>query len=300
MQSTGQTSTQEQVFDVDAGLGDDVRHGSSSSSGRVLYRRRPARRSRSMAALQERRFHHHLVEPRGVRAAQPVRVRVVREAEHRHVRIRVGDLVRVDARDVRDHESGVSTCPSSPAGDPEAALRACRGRRDRPQPAGSSPPPRAYNAVNETALDTNGLELLRRGEYFAAHEELETAWRAAEPASATSSRGSSTSPWPGTRPVAAGGSAASASWRRPRGGCRPTRPPTAASTCRPFSRRSTRSASASPPARSTLEPVADLDLAEPDARRARLTMTRSHQSRWKKSSRPSATSVAPLTTRITA
>jgi uncharacterized protein len=27
-----------------------------------------------------------------------------------------------------------------------------------------------------------GLDLIRRGEYFAAHEELEDAWRAAEPA----------------------------------------------------------------------------------------------------------------------
>jgi uncharacterized protein len=27
---------------------------------------------------------------------------------------------------------------------------------------------------------TRGVELIRRGEYFAAHEELETAWRAAE------------------------------------------------------------------------------------------------------------------------
>jgi uncharacterized protein len=27
-----------------------------------------------------------------------------------------------------------------------------------------------------------GLELIRRGEFFAAHEELELAWRAAEPA----------------------------------------------------------------------------------------------------------------------
>jgi predicted metal-dependent hydrolase len=27
-----------------------------------------------------------------------------------------------------------------------------------------------------------GLELIRRGEYFAAHDELEDAWRAAEPA----------------------------------------------------------------------------------------------------------------------
>ena len=28
----------------------------------------------------------------------------------------------------------------------------------------------------------SGLELIRRGEFFAAHEELEDAWRAAEPA----------------------------------------------------------------------------------------------------------------------
>jgi len=32
-----------------------------------------------------------------------------------------------------------------------------------------------------TQLDT-GLDLIRRGEYFSAHEELEDAWRAAEPA----------------------------------------------------------------------------------------------------------------------
>jgi predicted metal-dependent hydrolase len=32
--------------------------------------------------------------------------------------------------------------------------------------------------VNEAAL-AEGLELLRRGEYFAAHEELEIAWRSA-------------------------------------------------------------------------------------------------------------------------
>ena len=34
------------------------------------------------------------------------------------------------------------------------------------------------NAVSK--LET-GLDLIRRGEYFAAHEELEDAWRAAEP-----------------------------------------------------------------------------------------------------------------------
>ena len=34
--------------------------------------------------------------------------------------------------------------------------------------------------MNEAALSA-GLELVRRGEYFEAHEELETAWRSAEP-----------------------------------------------------------------------------------------------------------------------
>jgi predicted metal-dependent hydrolase len=34
--------------------------------------------------------------------------------------------------------------------------------------------------VNEAAL-AEGIELLRNGEYFGAHEELETAWRSAEP-----------------------------------------------------------------------------------------------------------------------
>jgi uncharacterized protein len=33
--------------------------------------------------------------------------------------------------------------------------------------------------VNDAALSA-GLELVRRGEYFEAHEELETAWRSAE------------------------------------------------------------------------------------------------------------------------
>ena len=35
--------------------------------------------------------------------------------------------------------------------------------------------------MNESAL-AEGLELLRRGEHFAAHEELETAWRCSEAA----------------------------------------------------------------------------------------------------------------------
>jgi uncharacterized protein len=36
--------------------------------------------------------------------------------------------------------------------------------------------------VNTSAPYELGLELIRAGRYFEAHEELETAWRAAEPA----------------------------------------------------------------------------------------------------------------------
>ena len=39
-------------------------------------------------------------------AAQSVGVRVIREAENRDLRIAVGDVGRVDARDVCDHEVG--------------------------------------------------------------------------------------------------------------------------------------------------------------------------------------------------
>src|SRR5581483_3809977 len=38
--------------------------------------------------------------------ARPRRVRVIGEAEQRHVRVRVGDVVGVDARDVRDDDIG--------------------------------------------------------------------------------------------------------------------------------------------------------------------------------------------------
>ena len=67
------------VLDVDARLGDDVRHGG------LLYRRQQPL-NQFPRALEERRFRDHLVEAGGVRAAQPGGVRVVRVAEDRHVR----------------------------------------------------------------------------------------------------------------------------------------------------------------------------------------------------------------------
>ena len=87
------------VFDVDTGLGDDVRHG------RLLYRRQKLL-DHLRSALLERRAGEHLVEAGGVCAAQPGGVRVGRKPDERHVRIRVGDLLRLHARDVRDHELG--------------------------------------------------------------------------------------------------------------------------------------------------------------------------------------------------
>ena len=59
-----------------------------------------------MRPFEERGFRDHLVEPRRVRAPQSLRVGVVRVTEDRHVGVVVGDIVRVDPRDVGDHEVG--------------------------------------------------------------------------------------------------------------------------------------------------------------------------------------------------
>ena len=47
-----------------------------------------------------------------------------------------------------------------------------------------APPPAGSNSLGEMTKSPYelGLELIRAGRYFEAHEELETAWRAAEPA----------------------------------------------------------------------------------------------------------------------
>src|SRR5205807_6188338 len=66
------------------------------------------------------------------------------------------------------------------------APRACHERRDRPPPAGSSPRWERNTVSGDNRLVdgdklASGLDLMRRGEYFEAHEELEIAWRAAPP-----------------------------------------------------------------------------------------------------------------------
>jgi uncharacterized protein len=47
-----------------------------------------------------------------------------------------------------------------------------------------APPPAGSNSLGDVTESPYelGLELIRAGRYFEAHEELETAWRAAEPA----------------------------------------------------------------------------------------------------------------------
>ena len=82
-------------------------HGSAMMyvTGGLLYRRKQTI-DQLAGALEERRLRDHLVEAGSVRAAQPGGVRVVRVAEDRDVRVGLGDVRSVDARDVRDHEIG--------------------------------------------------------------------------------------------------------------------------------------------------------------------------------------------------
>src|SRR5439155_16773922 len=87
-----------EVFDVDAGLGDDVGHRSRSVySGRELL-------DEFLGALCEGGFHDYLVEAGFVSAAQSRGVGVIGETENRNVRIGVRDLVGVDPSDIRNHE----------------------------------------------------------------------------------------------------------------------------------------------------------------------------------------------------
>src|SRR3954453_8785667 len=76
MQSTGHTSTQERSL--------MSMHGSAMTyvTAGLLYRREQLA-NQFPSALEQRRFRHHLVEARAVRAAQAGGVRVVRVAEDR-------------------------------------------------------------------------------------------------------------------------------------------------------------------------------------------------------------------------
>src|ERR671924_551068 len=91
MQSTGQTSTQDRSL-------------MSIQGSAMMYVTGPSLRDdlfdELRSPLRERRSGHDAIQARGLRRAQPSRVLVVREAEDRDVGIRLGDVVRVDARDI--------------------------------------------------------------------------------------------------------------------------------------------------------------------------------------------------------
>src|SRR6266542_1177826 len=99
MQSTGQTSTHERSLMSMQGSAMMYVIADLLYRGTQLLDELPR-------PLLQRRLHDDVVEPRLVRAPQSGGVRVAREAEDRDVRIRVGDVGRIDARDVRDDEVG--------------------------------------------------------------------------------------------------------------------------------------------------------------------------------------------------
>src|SRR4029079_5337856 len=99
MQSTGHTSTQ------DLSLMSMQGSAMMYVIGRRLYSGRELLDDLSRPFL-ERVLDEHLVEARLVRAPQTGRVRVASEAEDWYLRIRIGDVQRVDAADVGDDQIG--------------------------------------------------------------------------------------------------------------------------------------------------------------------------------------------------
>ena len=141
-----------------------------------------------MRALDERGLDDHLVEARCMSPQQASLVRVIREAEDRHVRPRIDDLVRVYTRDVDDHhvrridavggdQVVIGEQPFELPPEEEVDPREQDGRH-QPNLALDVPATNTGRMEFEARLE-RGLELIRAGNYFAAHEELEDEWRAA-------------------------------------------------------------------------------------------------------------------------
>src|SRR5687768_8287827 len=99
MQSTGQTSTHD--LSLMSIQGSAMMYVTPFSS---LARLPDQLVDDAADPLHERRLGQHLVEARRLPGAQARRVRVVREPDDGDVRVRVGDLLRVDAGDVGDHD----------------------------------------------------------------------------------------------------------------------------------------------------------------------------------------------------
>jgi len=100
------------------------------------------------------------------------------------VRPRFDDLIRVDARDVGDHEVGrVDAVRRHEVmlGEQSFELPSEEEVDPREQDGRHAPNLAAWAAETNTLLMglAEGLELIRSGAYFAAHEELEDAWRVA-------------------------------------------------------------------------------------------------------------------------
>jgi hypothetical protein len=139
---------------------------------------------KSWGPLHERRLRDDSVESGRVGPLQAGAVGVVREAEDRDVRPLVDDLLRLDARDVGDHEirlvDAVARDQAMSRQKPlelAAEVQIDPDEQDRRHKATLAPP---TDADNRAAMGLErGLELIRAGEYFEAHEELEDEWREA-------------------------------------------------------------------------------------------------------------------------
>jgi uncharacterized protein len=134
--------------------------------------------------FDERGLDDHLVEPRRVRTLEPRFVGVVRVPEDRDVRPRVDDLIRLDARDVCDDEVGCvdRVARHEPVSRKQpfqfpAEEKVDPDQQDRRHGATVAP---STDAARFAAMGLQeGLELIREGSYFEAHEELEDEWRTA-------------------------------------------------------------------------------------------------------------------------
>jgi 8-oxo-dGTP pyrophosphatase MutT (NUDIX family) len=118
-----------------------------------------------------------------VRSAQAFGVRVIRIAEDRRIRKGVRDLVRIDSRDVRDHQvrrvGGIhrdEVVPGQRRLELAAEEEIDPGQQDRRHTGFEGNTPTVDDGLRL------GLAQIDRGEYFEAHESLEDVWRAAEPA----------------------------------------------------------------------------------------------------------------------
>src|SRR5581483_630190 len=103
MQSTGQTSTQD--LSLMSMQGSAMMYVTAPTLAKHSAGRRQLL-DELAGLLDEGGLHDHAVEAGGVRGPQAGGVGVVGVAEDRHVREPVGDLLRLDARDVDDHEIG--------------------------------------------------------------------------------------------------------------------------------------------------------------------------------------------------